>query len=314
MSSSPSVSRYASLSEVSMSRVLRCLLTLGLLLCLSSTHAWAGTPGKPAFISPLTPPQIRVRVVAPEALSLTAPGATIDGATMASGDLVLRANPTPEATNGVYVWTGASSTMTRAPIADASDEWLPTMTFLVGDGTQYAGTLWAFKNTAIPTLGTTALTITQVREAQHNLTATTDPDAGECRVDGYTLGSLWRNTTPPETVSMCLMASTGEGTWVQLAGLASGSTATLQELFAAAGGELTTTCDDPLKLIGTLPGGQWWEFCVNDSGFAEFRLMPDGDFAYKLGASGEVVYVDQSDVVLWGVRENGELYGTATGV
>lgn len=47
-------------------------------------------------------------------ISLTTPGATIDGVTLSSGNIVLLTGQTTQSANGPYVWTGASSTMTRA--------------------------------------------------------------------------------------------------------------------------------------------------------------------------------------------------------
>jgi len=55
-----------------------------------------------------------VRVSTQGNIDLSAPGATIDGITMASGDRVLVRSQTSQTTNGVYVWNGSATTMTRA--------------------------------------------------------------------------------------------------------------------------------------------------------------------------------------------------------
>lgn len=55
-------------------------------------------------------------------LSLSAPGATVDGVAMAGGDRVLVRNQTAPAENGIYVWNGASVALTRALDASTSDE------------------------------------------------------------------------------------------------------------------------------------------------------------------------------------------------
>jgi hypothetical protein len=47
-------------------------------------------------------------------INLSSPGATIDGVTMASLDRVLVRNQTTQADNGIYVWNGSASAMTRA--------------------------------------------------------------------------------------------------------------------------------------------------------------------------------------------------------
>ena len=47
-------------------------------------------------------------------INLASPGATIDGITMASQDRVLVRSQTTASQNGIYVWNGASTTMTRS--------------------------------------------------------------------------------------------------------------------------------------------------------------------------------------------------------
>jgi hypothetical protein len=58
--------------------------------------------------------KLSCRVAAQVSLSISSPGATIDGITMASMDRVLLAFQASAAENGIYVWTGATSPMTRA--------------------------------------------------------------------------------------------------------------------------------------------------------------------------------------------------------
>jgi hypothetical protein len=54
------------------------------------------------------------RVASQSNLNLSSPGATIDGITMASQDRVLVRSQTTTADNGIYVWNGSSSAMTRS--------------------------------------------------------------------------------------------------------------------------------------------------------------------------------------------------------
>lgn len=54
------------------------------------------------------------RVATQANLNLTSPGSTIDGVTMASEDRVLVRSQTTTADNGIYVWNGSSSAMTRS--------------------------------------------------------------------------------------------------------------------------------------------------------------------------------------------------------
>jgi len=55
-----------------------------------------------------------VRVSTQGNIDLSAPGATIDGITMSSGDRVLVRSQTTQSQNGIYVWNGASTTATRS--------------------------------------------------------------------------------------------------------------------------------------------------------------------------------------------------------
>lgn len=49
-----------------------------------------------------------VRAASTANLSITAPGATIDGVAMVSGDRVLLKNQSTPSENGIYVWNGAA--------------------------------------------------------------------------------------------------------------------------------------------------------------------------------------------------------------
>lgn len=55
-----------------------------------------------------------VRVSTQGNLSLSSPGATIDGITMATSDRVLVRSQTTQSQNGIYIWNGAAVAMTRA--------------------------------------------------------------------------------------------------------------------------------------------------------------------------------------------------------
>jgi hypothetical protein len=54
------------------------------------------------------------RVATQSNINLSSPGATIDGVTMASQDRVLVRTQTTASQNGIYVWNGSSSAMTRS--------------------------------------------------------------------------------------------------------------------------------------------------------------------------------------------------------
>lgn len=88
-------------------------------------------------------------------LSLASPGATIDGITMVAGDRVLVRLQTSGAENGIYIWNGSSTPMTRALDANTADELEQAVT-VVEEGTS-AGV--SYRQTVVnATLGTTSLT------------------------------------------------------------------------------------------------------------------------------------------------------------
>lgn len=78
-----------------------------------------------------------VRVAAPGNLNLAAPGAAIDGVTMATNDRFLAPRQTNLAQGGVYIWTGAATPATRSSDMDTADS-LELATVKVEEGTYAA--------------------------------------------------------------------------------------------------------------------------------------------------------------------------------
>lgn len=73
-------------------------------------------------------------------VTLSAPGATLDGVTMAAGDRFLASGQTAQAENGIYTWTGAATPATRSADASTADE-LESAIVTIDEGT-FAGTTW----------------------------------------------------------------------------------------------------------------------------------------------------------------------------
>ena len=82
-----------------------------------------------------------VRVASTVNITLTAPGATIDGVTMASNDRFLVKDQSTASQNGIYVWNGAASPATRALDANTYAE-LEAAVVQVEEGTGNGGTTW----------------------------------------------------------------------------------------------------------------------------------------------------------------------------
>lgn len=103
-----------------------------------------------------------VRAASTGNVNLAAPGSTIDGVTMVSGYRFLSKDQSTGSQNGIYVWNGAASAATRATDADSAAELNTGMAVSVEEGSVNAGKTFLL-NTAGPiTLGTTALTYTQI--------------------------------------------------------------------------------------------------------------------------------------------------------
>jgi hypothetical protein len=95
-------------------------------------------------------------------VTLSAPGASMDGVTLINGDRVLLKDQTAPAENGLYTWSGAASTLVRTLDADAAADFVGLFQVGVREGTANAGRYYVFTQTAAVTLGSTALTFAQL--------------------------------------------------------------------------------------------------------------------------------------------------------
>jgi hypothetical protein len=107
-----------------------------------------------------------VKVAATTNVTITGPGATIDGITMANGDLVLLTGQTTASQNGPYTYNGAASALTRAPNWDSSAEAALGSYWVVEQGTKADNYALLTNDTTI-TLGTTALTFSFIGSASY---------------------------------------------------------------------------------------------------------------------------------------------------
>ena len=101
-----------------------------------------------------------VRVVSTTNVTVASPGATIDAVSMSSADRVLLTGQTTGSQNGVYVYNGSASAMTRATDADISAELLGSYyTAKEGNG---KGKIWYNTNTSSITVGSTTLSYASI--------------------------------------------------------------------------------------------------------------------------------------------------------
>lgn len=97
-----------------------------------------------------------VRAATTANISLSAPGATIDGVSMVLNDKFLIKNQSTASQNGIYVWKGAASTATRHPDSDIGKLTAGAQVF-VSEGTANGDTAFVLTTDDPITVGSTAL-------------------------------------------------------------------------------------------------------------------------------------------------------------
>ena len=102
-----------------------------------------------------------VRVASTANVTVSGPGAAIDGITLSSGDRVLLKNQSTASQNGIYVFNGAASALTRATDADANAEVTAGMFVFVEEGTVNADQGFVLTTDGTITVGSTSLSFTQ---------------------------------------------------------------------------------------------------------------------------------------------------------
>lgn len=112
-----------------------------------------------------------VRAASTANVTVSNPGtAVFDGITLTSGDRLLLKNQSSQAENGIYVFNGSGSALTRATDFDAWAE-IPGGVVTVEEGTTNADTIWLSTANAGGTLGTTAITWFQIPTSSSGLTS-----------------------------------------------------------------------------------------------------------------------------------------------
>lgn len=97
-----------------------------------------------------------VRAASTANVTVSSPGASIDGVTLTNGDRVLLKNQTTQSENGLWQWNGAASAMTRTSDAITANTFV-----FVEEGTSNADSAWVVTTNGPITVGTTALTWAQ---------------------------------------------------------------------------------------------------------------------------------------------------------
>ncbi len=102
-----------------------------------------------------------VRAASTANVTISGPGTAIDGVTLSSGDRVLLKNQSTASENGIYIFNGSASAMTRATDANADAEVTAGMFTFVEEGTVNADSGFVLTTDGSITLGSTSLTFTQ---------------------------------------------------------------------------------------------------------------------------------------------------------
>lgn len=96
-------------------------------------------------------------------ITVSNPGtAVFDGVTLSNGDRLFLGGQSTASQNGIYIFNGSGSALTRATDADSNAEVTTGMYFWVDEGSTYANTAWVLQTANPITLGTTSLVFTKV--------------------------------------------------------------------------------------------------------------------------------------------------------
>jgi len=102
-----------------------------------------------------------VRVASTANVTVSGPGSAIDGITLTSGDRVLLKDQSTGSENGIYIFNGSASAMTRATDADANAEVTSGMFTFVEEGTVNADNGFVLTTDGSITVGSTSLSFVQ---------------------------------------------------------------------------------------------------------------------------------------------------------
>ena len=101
-----------------------------------------------------------VRAASTGNVTISGPGASIDGVSLSADDRVLLKDQSSGSENGIYVWNGAASAMTRATDMDGAAEFVGSF-FFVEEGTVNSDQGFVCSTDGAITVGSTSIAFTQ---------------------------------------------------------------------------------------------------------------------------------------------------------
>jgi hypothetical protein len=112
------------------------------------------------------------RVASTADVNLTAPGTSLDSVSLSIGDRILLKSQADGTQNGIYIFNGPSTSLTRALDANNSTDVKPGMfVFVSSEGSTNGDTGWVLATTGSITLGTTNLSFVQFSGSGSSVTA-----------------------------------------------------------------------------------------------------------------------------------------------
>jgi len=155
------------------------------------------------------------RVAASANITLATPGTAIDSVTLAAGDIVLLTAQTTASQNGLYVFNGATSALTRTTNANLSGEIRPGLFVFAAEGTLNGSNGYTLTTPNPIVLETTALTFVQTSGAGQIIPGTAITKVGNV-INAVGGAGLLTNTTnlaiDPTIVVRKYSSMLGDGT------------------------------------------------------------------------------------------------------
>lgn len=228
-------------------------------------------------------PKNSVRVATTTNLNLSSPGASIDSISLSSGDRVLVKDQTTASQNGIYVWNGSTSTMTRATDADSTTKLNGGAFVFVEEGNTYATTGWVLQSPGAGyVLGTTALTWAQFSGAGQ-ITAGTGLTKSGNTISLITPVTTTNGGTGLTTVGTGFLK--GNGSTLSYATLTSGDIPDISATYVTLSGNQTIS---GIKTFGAIPivsGLTGYVKANGPSALTASSTVPASDISGTLGVS-----------------------------
>jgi len=127
-------------------------------------------------------------------VTISNPGtSSFDGVTLSSGDRLFVRSQSTASENGIYVFNGSGSALTRVTDMDAWAEF-PGALFTIEEGSTYADTIWLCTNNQGGTLGSTSVTFQQVNASGLTASNFVDKETPSGSVNGSNTTFTLANT------------------------------------------------------------------------------------------------------------------------